>query len=198
MNTIRNVCVYCGSGPGTDPAFMAAANELGKGLAAAGLGLVYGGGSGGLMGEVARATLGAGGHVIGIIPQFLVDRELLLPGIQDVVITQDMHERKRLMFERADAFVALPGGLGTLEELVEQLTWAQLGQHRKPVLIADIAGYWSRLIDLLAHMRATHFMRPGLSIEPLVTGEVDRIIPMLQAAAAGIAPELARGHVEGL
>ena len=177
---------------------MAAANELGKGLAATGLGLVYGGGSGGLMGEVARATLGAGGHVIGIIPQFLVDRELLLPGIQDVVITQDMHERKRLMFERADAFVALPGGLGTLEELVEQLTWAQLGQHRKPVLIADIAGYWSRLIDLLAHMRATHFMRPGLSIEPLVTGEVDRIIPMLQAAAAGIAPELARGHVEGL
>ena len=132
MSTIKTVCVYCGSGPGTNPRFMEAATLLGKSLAAGGVGLVYGGGSIGLMGAVATAVLDHGGTVTGIIPEFLTKKENMLGRVQELVVTHDMHERKRLMFERSDAFVALPGGIGTLEELVEQLTWQQLGRHSKP------------------------------------------------------------------
>jgi uncharacterized protein (TIGR00730 family) len=153
MNKRLSICVYCGSGFGNDPAFRVAAEELGGALGKAGMRLVYGGGAVGLMGVVAKATLEAGGTVLGIIPQFLVDREVMLPEVTELVITADMHERKRLMFEAADAFVALPGGIGTLEELVEQLTWAQLGRHSKPIVLADIGGFWTPLIDLLKHMR---------------------------------------------
>src|SRR5215510_13039628 len=127
MSTIRTVCVYCGSGPGSDPAFVEAAKSFGRILAEQRVGLVYGGGSLGLMGALATSVLDHGGRVTGIIPEFLTGREQVLSRAQEVVITHDMHERKRKMFERADAFVALPGGIGTLEELVEQLTWAQLG-----------------------------------------------------------------------
>src|SRR5215469_13262564 len=125
MTEIKAICVYCGSGPGTNPAFVEAAKRFGQILAENDIKLVYGGGSAGLMGACAEAVLDHGGYVTGIIPEFLVDREHMLMRSQERIITRDMHERKRLMFERADAFVALPGGVGTLEELVEQLTWSQ-------------------------------------------------------------------------
>lgn len=179
---LRSVCVYCGSSPGGAPAFAQAAQDLGRRLAEAGLGLVYGGGDVGLMGIVARAVLDGGGHVTGIIPDFLRRRENLLADAQETVIVPDMHTRKQLMFERADAFVALPGGIGTLEELVEQMTWAQLGRHAKPILLVDIDGFWRPLLDLLAHMRQHGFIRPGLELNHLVAERVDDVLPMLRAA----------------
>jgi uncharacterized protein (TIGR00730 family) len=183
MTGIRNVCVYCGASAGADPRFLQAAETLGAGLAAAGIGLVYGGGDTGLMGRVARATLEGGGHVTGIIPTFLVRAENALMEAQDVVIVEDMHERKRLMFERADAFVALPGGIGTLEELAEQLTWAQLQRHRKPILIADIAGFWRPLLGLLAHMRQLEFLRDESAVHYIVAERAEDILPMLETSA---------------
>jgi uncharacterized protein (TIGR00730 family) len=144
MKKIKTVCVYCGSGPGTNPHFVEAAIALGKALAENGIRLVYGGGSIGLMGAIAKSVLDHGGTVTGIIPDFLTTRENALKRVQEMIVTPDMHERKRLMFERSDAFVALPGGIGTLEELVEQLTWQQLGRHAKPVLLANIDGFWNR------------------------------------------------------
>jgi uncharacterized protein (TIGR00730 family) len=199
MSKIKTVCVYCGSGPGTDPRFVEAAVALGKNLAENGVRLVYGGGSLGLMGAVASSVLDNGGSVTGIIPDFLTLRENALKRVQEMIVTPDMHERKRLMFERSDAFVALPGGIGTLEELVEQLTWQQLGRHSKPILIADIAGFWEPLLGLLAHMRSTQFIRPTLAIEILKAERVEDILPRLQAAAnkaseetKQLAPEVAR------
>jgi uncharacterized protein (TIGR00730 family) len=181
---IRSVCVYCASGPGRDPAFVAAARAFGRLLAENGVGLVYGGGAIGLMGELATAVLDHGGHVTGVIPEFLVARERLLRDSQDVVVTRDMHERKRVMFERADAFVALPGGVGTLEELVEQLTWAQLGRHVKPILIANIAGFWSPLLATIDHMRRSGFIHSEAQLRYLVCTDVEEILPALNAAAA--------------
>ena len=199
MSKIKTVCVYCGSGPGTDPRFVEAAIALGKDLAENGIRLVYGGGSIGLMGAVATSVLDHGGSVTGIIPDFLTTRENALKRVQEMIVTPDMHERKRLMFERSDAFVALPGGIGTLEELVEQLTWQQLGRHAKPILIANIAGFWEPLLGLLTHMRATQFIRPTLAIEILKAERVEDILPRLQAAATKaseqakqMAPEVAR------
>jgi uncharacterized protein (TIGR00730 family) len=198
MSKIKTVCVYCGSGPGTNPRFIEAAVELGQELAASGVGLVYGGGSNGLMGAVANATLDAGGQVTGIIPSFLSKLENMLERVQELIVTDDMHERKRLMFERSDAFVALPGGIGTLEELVEQLTWQQLGRHQKPILIVNIDGFWEPLLALLTHMRATAFIRPTLAVEILTVNSVAEILPRLRAAAAAtpdeaveIVPEIA-------
>ena len=138
MSEIKSMCVYCASGPGTNPAFINAAHRFGKILAENRVRLVYGGGSIGLIGALAESALDHGGQVTGIIPDFLVSREHMCERAQERIITRDMHERKRIMFERADAFVALPGGVGTLEELVEQLTWAQLGRHMKPILIANV------------------------------------------------------------
>jgi uncharacterized protein (TIGR00730 family) len=188
MSTIKTVCVYCGSGPGTNPRFMESAKALGKALAEGGIRLVYGGGSVGMMGAVATSVLDHGGMVTGIIPGFLTAKENALKRVQEMIVTPDMHERKRLMFEHSDAFVALPGGIGTLEELVEQLTWQQLGRHSKPVLLANIDGFWEPLLGLLAHMRATQFIRPMLSIDILKAERVEDILPRLQAAAA-VAPE---------
>jgi uncharacterized protein (TIGR00730 family) len=184
MSTIKTVCVYCGSGPGTNPRFMESAKALGKALAEGGIRLVYGGGSVGMMGAVATSVLDHGGMVTGIIPGFLTAKENALKRVQEMIVTPDMHERKRLMFEHSDAFVALPGGIGTLEELVEQLTWQQLGRHSKPVLLANIDGFWEPLLGLLAHMRATQFIRPTLSIDILKAERVEDILPRLQAAAA--------------
>ena len=199
MSTIKTVCVYCGSGPGTNPNFIEAAKALGKALAESKIRLVYGGGSLGLMGAVATSVLDHGGTVTGIIPDFLRMRENALTRVQEMVVTPDMHERKRLMFERSDAFVALPGGLGTLEELVEQLTWQQLGRHAKPVLLANVDGFWEPLFSLVAHMRQTQFIRAGLSVDILKADKIEEIIPRLRAAAAQIpdsqrdlAPEVAR------
>lgn len=180
---IRSVCVFCGSGNGSEPVFLASAETLGRLMAENGVRLVYGGGSHGLMGAVARSVLSHGGHVTGIIPHFLKNKELMLEGAQEMIVTNDMHERKRLMFEKADAFVALPGGIGTLEEVVEQLTWAQLGQHNKPILLANIAGFWKPLLVLLAHMREFQFIRAGLEVQYLVAESVPDILPMLEQSA---------------
>lgn len=180
MNQIKTVCVYCGSGPGNNPRFVEAAVALGKAFAENNVRLVYGGGSIGLMGAVAKSTLDHGGSVTGIIPEFLRARENALTSVQEMIVTPDMHERKRLMFEHSDAFVALPGGIGTLEELVEQLTWSQLGQHEKPILLANIAGFWKPLMVLFAHMRETAFIRAGLEVRYQIAERVEEIIPMLQ------------------
>jgi len=199
LTKIRTICVYCGSGPGTNPRFVEAAKSLGKSFAENGIRLVYGGGSIGLMGAVAASVLDHGGMVTGIIPDFLTSRENALTRVQELIVTPDMHARKRLMFERSDAFVALPGGIGTLEELVEQLTWQQLGRHTKPVLLANIDGFWEPLLALVSHMRATEFIRPSLPIDILKAERVEDILPRLRAAASRapegteeLAPELAR------
>jgi uncharacterized protein (TIGR00730 family) len=183
MTLLRAVCVYCGSGPGTNPAFSEAARAFGRILAENKIGLVYGGGSVGLMGELATAVLDRGGRVTGIIPEFLTMRERLLRESQEIIVTRDMHERKRTMFDRADAFVALPGGIGTLEELVEQLTWAQLGQHKKPILIANVAGFWDPLCALIDHMRDLQFIRAEFTVDLMVAHQVEDILPMLAEAA---------------
>jgi len=185
MSQIQKVCVYCGSGPGKDPDFVLAARQFGKLMAENGVGLVYGGGSIGLMGEIANAVLDHGGRVTGIIPDFLSNREhMMLRG--ELVRTRNMHDRKQQMFEHADAFVALPGGVGTLEEVVEQMTWVQLGRHRKPVMLANIKGFWEPLRALLAHMEELNFIRPGLLVDYLVADRIEDMLPMLQAAAARI------------
>ena len=199
MNKIKAICVYCVSSAGTNPRFVETASAFGRILAENGIRLVYGGGSIGLMGAVATGALDHGGSVTGIIPEFLNSRERMLTRVQELVITPDMHERKRLMFERSDAFVALPGGVGTLEEFVEQLTWQQLGRHSKPVLLANIEGFWEPLLALMTHMRAMQFIRPGLNVEVLKADRVEDILPRLRAAATlvrdeamQLAPEVAR------
>jgi hypothetical protein len=184
MSELRKVCVYCGSSPGSDPAFVAAARQFGKVLATNRIGLVYGGGSTGMMGALARSVHDSGGDITAVIPEFLRQRELLFEHANEIVVTRDMHERKRIMFERADAFVALPGGIGTLEELVEQLTWAQLGHHEKPILIADINGHWRPLIDLFARLDATGFIHSGALLKYHVCERIDDILPTLRTAAA--------------
>jgi len=196
MSTIRTVCVYCGSGPGTDPAFMEAARRFGELLAKDGIGLVYGGGSHGLMGAVATSVLDHGGHVTGIIPQFLESREQTLRRAQEVIVTPDMHVRKQTMFDRADAFVALPGGIGTLEELVEQLTWAQLGRHKKPILILNIKQFWDPLCALLDHMRNLDFIRADLAVALLVAERPEDILLKLHAAAAAVSEREKQGKPE--
>lgn len=190
---VRNICVYCGSGKGTNPAYEAAARILGKSMAENDIGLVYGAGGLGLMGEVARATLGAGGRVTGIIPSFLSEKEKMLQEANELIVTTDMHERKKIMFERSDAFVALPGGIGTLEELVEQLTWSQLGRHTKPIVVANIAGFWSPFLNLLAHMKDQAFIRAGLDVSFTVVDEAAHIVPAILATAVpgNIGPDAA-------
>ncbi|MFA5900928.1 MAG: TIGR00730 family Rossman fold protein [Hyphomicrobium sp.] len=178
-DVVRSVCVYCGSGLGLNPAYRAAAQTLGAALASNHIGLVYGGGSLGLMGEVARATLEHGGRVTGIIPGFLVEKEAMLRDVDEMIVTEDMHQRKRLMFDRSDAFVALPGGVGTLEELVEQLTWVQLGRHTKPVVVANIDGFWTPFLKLLTHMKADTFIRPGLDVSFTVVDSAEKIVPAI-------------------
>jgi uncharacterized protein (TIGR00730 family) len=146
-------------------------------MAEAGVGLVYGGGSLGLMGEVARAVLAGGGNVIGIIPEFLVNRERMLTDVNELIVTANMHERKMTMFERADGFVALPGGIGTLEELVEISTWAQLDQHRKPIILCNIERYWTPLLTLFDHMRKEKFIRSELEFKLDVVEQVEEVLP---------------------
>jgi uncharacterized protein (TIGR00730 family) len=187
MSKINALCVYCGSSPGIDPAFLTAAQALGKILAENAVRLVYGGGSVGLMGALAHAVLDHGGEVTGVIPEFLIKRERPRRLPQEIIVTADMHERKRIMFDRADGFVALPGGLGTLEELVEQLTWLQLGRHKKPILVANIAGYWNPLLRLIDHMRAVEFVSAALRVDFLVADRVEDILPKIRDAAHRVA-----------
>ncbi len=188
MNTIRSVCVYCGSQPGRDPDHIAAGRALGRAIAAHGLRLVYGGGTRGIMGAVASGVLSNGGNVTGIIPEFLVDMEATrhsLGQLDELIVTEDMHARKHKMFERADAFITLPGGIGTLEEIVEIMTWAQLGRHEKPMVFANINGFWNPMLELLHHMRGQGFIHTAERVQPLVIDNVEDIIPTILEKVEG-------------
>jgi uncharacterized protein (TIGR00730 family) len=171
-----NVCVFCGSGLGRNPAYGEGARELGKIIAENGIGLVYGGGSNGLMGEVARSVQAHGGRVIGIIPEFLSAKERMYTEANELVVTATMHERKMTMFERADGFIVLPGGMGTLEELAEMSTWAQLDRHNKPIILCNIEHYWQPLLTLLDHMRSEYFIRPGLELKVEVATRAEEAV----------------------
>jgi uncharacterized protein (TIGR00730 family) len=187
---IQNICVYCGSGAGRNPAFMESARQLGRILATSRIGLVYGGGDLGLMGAVAHAVLENGGYVTGIIPSFLRQREHMLTEAQELIVVNDMHQRKHLMFEKSDGFVALPGGLGTLEEFVEQLTWTQLGQHRKPVVLANIEGFWNPLLELFDKMGGETFIRSGLELKMTVADRVEDILPAIESRLTAVPEEV--------
>ncbi|MET0312006.1 MAG: TIGR00730 family Rossman fold protein [Burkholderiaceae bacterium] len=191
MNTAFSLCVYCGSRPGASPAFAAAAVATGTWIGAHGGRLVYGGGNNGLMGIVASATLAAGGEVVGIIPQALVDREFAKRDCTELHIVENMHERKRMMAERADAFVALPGGIGTLEELFEVWTWRQLGYHEKPVGLLNVDGYYDELNAFLASAVRHQFMGEW-QMDLVKTGpEVGPLLEeLVQAAGMAAAPRL--------
>lgn len=177
---LKNICVYCGSGSGLNPAYAKAARDFGRILAEAGIGLVYGGGSLGLMGEVSRSMMKNGGKVTGIIPAFLSEREQMMLDAEELVIVDNMHQRKHLMFMKSEAFVALPGGLGTLEEFVEQLTWAQLEQHQKPVVLANIEGFWDPLLSLFSRMKQENFIRSGLELRLELVSDVEEILPAIR------------------
>jgi uncharacterized protein (TIGR00730 family) len=176
---MRRICVFCGSNPGARPAYAEAAAELGRLLAAEGIGVVYGGGQVGLMGVLADAVLAEEGEIVGVIPQALVDREIGHPGVPDMRVVGSMHERKALMAELSDAFVALPGGLGTLEELFEVYTWAQLGLHRKPCGLIDVEDYYAGIADFLAHAVEERFLpeqhRAMLMVEREPRALLDRL-----------------------
>ena len=161
MPVIRRICVFCGANPGRDPSHRELASAVGSGLAARGIGIVYGGGQVGLMGALADAALAAGGEVIGVIPQGLVDRELAHPGLTELRVVATLHERKATMADLADAFIALPGGLGTLEELAEVTSWAQLQLHAKPIGLLDDGRYWSSLLTWLDHAVSEGFVAPA-------------------------------------
>ncbi len=158
---MKRVCVYCGSRPGKRPEYIDAARALATEMRERGIGLVYGGASVGVMGQLADAILAAGGEAVGIMPQSLIEREIAHPGLTDLEVVGSMHERKALMAELADGFIALPGGLGTLEELFESLTWAQLGFHAKPCALLNTCGYYDRLAAFLDHALAEQFVTPA-------------------------------------
>lgn len=158
---MQNICVFCGSNPGSDAAYVDAAADLGRQLAQRRIGLIYGGSNAGLMGALADATLNAAGHVTGVIPRSLVDREVAHRGLSDLRIVETMHERKALMADLADAFIAMPGGYGTLDELCEILTWAQLGIHAKPVGLLNTLGYWDPFLTFLDHAVDAGFVKPA-------------------------------------
>lgn len=183
MAEIKSICVFCGSSPGRSGRFIDDARTFGEILGKERIRLIFGGGGVGLMGAVARAASDAGGEVTGIIPTFLVNRERPEAAHStETIVTKDMHERKHRMFELADAFVALPGGIGTLEELIEQLTWIQLGQHKKPLLILNTEGFWDPLLTLLENFRDMGFVGQHAIDNLLVAGKVGEILPKLRNA----------------
>ncbi|MCO4319773.1 TIGR00730 family Rossman fold protein [Phyllobacterium sp. 21LDTY02-6] len=188
MSKIRSICVYCGSSPGRDPIYKLAGRTLGKSIADHGLELVYGGGTKGIMGAVAEGVMSAGGKVTGIIPEFLMNKEATeqaLGQLSELIVTEDMHQRKHKMFERSDAFVTLPGGIGTVEEIVEIMTWAQLGRHRKPMVFANINGFWNPMLALIDHMKSEGFVHTSHLVNPLVVDEAENIVPAILKAAKG-------------
>ena len=194
MNNIQRLCVYCGSSDAVADRYQEAASELGARLAAAGIDLVYGGGRVGLMGLLADAALAAGGKVTGVIPRRLVDAEVAHPGVTELLVVESMHDRKRLMADRADAFAVLPGGIGTLDELFETLSWKQLELHDKPILIVNIGGYWAPLRALLDHIVINRFARER-------TRQLVRVVasvPMLMAALSAEPVGLQKTDVERL
>ena len=184
MTVLRRLCVFCGAQPGARPAYREAAAAFGRLLAESGIGVVYGGASIGLMAAVADAALEAGGEVIGVIPQALVDREVAHDGLSDLRIVHSMHERKALMAELSDGFVALPGGVGTLEELFEVWTWSHLGLHRKPCALLDVQGFYSGLHTFVDHMETEGFLRPGVRDMLIVEREGPRLLTALRGYCA--------------
>ncbi|WP_276285515.1 TIGR00730 family Rossman fold protein [Brucella abortus] len=185
MFEIRSICVYCGSSTGQNPLYREAGLALGRSIAEHGIRLVYGGGTHGIMGAVAQGVMEAGGEVTGIIPTFLLDKEASFERakeLSELIIVDDMHERKHLMFQRSDAFVTLPGGIGTVEEIVEMMTWAQLGKHRKPMVFANINNFWQPMLALLDHMRAEGFIHTAHQVQPLIVDKAEDIVPAIIAA----------------
>jgi uncharacterized protein (TIGR00730 family) len=192
--TITRLCVYCASNDGADPAYLDAARRLGRALAERGIHLVYGGGRVGLMGAVADAALDAGGLVTGVMPHALVQREVAHHGLTQLHVVDSMHTRKAMLLDMADAFVALPGGIGTLEEFFETWTWAQLGVHRKPVGLLDVQGFWRPLVSLLDHLGTQGFLRGTPRDWLLVHDDVE---PMLDALHAFEPPAVRRWLMPG-
>lgn len=194
MNTIRSICVYCGSSNGREKAYLEAGHTLGRSIAKAGLRLVYGGGTKGIMGAVCEGALQAGGAVTGVIPRFLMNKEATessLGRLSELVVTENMHERKHIMFEKSDAFVALPGGIGTVEEIIEVMTWAQLGHHRKPMVFGNVNGFWNPMMALIDHMAGEGFIHTAQRVQPLVVDDPDAIVAAILTAAGtnGISAE---------
>jgi uncharacterized protein (TIGR00730 family) len=187
VSPLRSVCVFCGSRPGNDPAYLAAAEALGTALAAARMRLVYGAGDVGLMGAVARTAMAAGGETFGVIPAHLVAREQGRRDLSRMVVTETMHERKKVMFMNADAIVTLPGGPGSLDELFEVLTWRQLGLHEKPVYLLNVEGYWEPLRGLLNHLVDKGFAEPGFLDFLLTRDTVADLMRSLEALAKPVA-----------
>ena len=182
MASITRICVYCGSAGRVDEAYRAAAGRLGALLAQNGIELVYGGGRIGLMGLVADAAIAAGGRVIGIIPAHLHDAEIGHHGVSELVVVESMHQRKQRMFEMSDGFIVLPGGLGTLDETFEIVTWRQLGLHDKPIVIVDVAGYWRKLLDAIDHIVASGFAQPRIYRLFEVVADVEAALEALRAS----------------
>jgi uncharacterized protein (TIGR00730 family) len=183
MTDIRSVCVYCGSSVGGDAAYVEAARILGVALASANIRLVYGGGTKGLMGAVAEGAASGSGKILGIIPKFLMNKEA--PGAHrdanaEIVITETMHQRKHLMFEQSDAFVALPGGIGTVEEIIEMMTWGQLGHHSKPLVFANVLGFWDPMRVMLEHIKGQGFLHSAHNIRMLTVERAEDIVPRLR------------------
>jgi uncharacterized protein (TIGR00730 family) len=179
-SSMKTICVYCGSNAGSDPAYAALAQTLGKRLAQEGITLVYGGGNVGLMGIVADAVLAGGGQVIGVIPQQLVDWEVAHKGITQLEVVSGMHERKQRMFELADGFIALPGGFGTLDEMFEMLTWRQLGLGKKPCAFLGVNGFWQPLMDMLDTMVKERFLHPEQRTDMLHGTDIDAVLTWMR------------------
>jgi uncharacterized protein (TIGR00730 family) len=182
--TLSRICVFCGSNIGLDPAYAEAARNFGALLAAHKIALVFGGGRLGLMGEIARSCLAAGGETVGVIPEGLMEREPACEGLTELIVTRSMHERKQRMADLADAFVALPGGFGTFEELCEILTWAQLGLHAKPCGLLDVKGYYAGLLALFDHAVREGFLRPEYRALLITEDDPDRLLARLHAFRA--------------
>jgi uncharacterized protein (TIGR00730 family) len=180
---MKRLAVYCGSSMGTDPAFADLARDLGREMAARGIGLVYGGGRLGLMGVVADSVLQGGGEVHGVIPQALIDLEVAHTGLTELHIVQTMHERKAKMTDLTDAFVAIPGGVGTLDELFEAWSWNALGYHAKPFALLNVHGFWDGMIHFLDHVAASGFMSPARRSQLLLADSIDEVIDKLDSAA---------------
>lgn len=193
---IKTLCVYCGSSPGVDPLYAQAAKAVGARLAQRGVTLVYGGGQVGLMGLMADACLDGGGHVIGVIPDFLHHKEIAHPRVPDMRIVSSMHERKQIMADEADAFLALPGGIGTMEEIFEVWTWSQLGRHLKPVGLLNVNGYYDGLLDFLDRMRGEGFIAPHHRAMLVSNGDLDQVLEKLDAYEhPGVIESLKRAQV---
>ena len=194
---MKRLCVYCGSSPGSLPSYLEAARQLGRLMARQGLDLVYGGGNVGMMGELAQSVLDHGGHVIGVIPRDLVQREVAHTGLSDLRVVDSMHERKALMAELSDGFIALPGGIGTLEELLEVLTWAQLGLHRKPCGLLNVSGYFQQLMAFLDHLVDQRFLHPAHRAMLLSAERAEDLLTAFEAYAPLIVDKAAWALAKG-